>query len=86
MPSQTVAVGSRIGLHARPAALIAEAVGKSGVPVTLATPGGMPVDAGSPLMIMTLGAKQGAEVIVTSDDQGVLDQIAGLVAQDLDAE
>ena len=47
MPEQTVTVGSRIGLHARPAALIAEAVGKAGVPVTLATPGGMPIDAGS---------------------------------------
>ena len=86
MPSQTVTVGSRVGLHARPAALIAEAVGKAGVPVTLATPGGNPIDAGSPLMIMTLGAKQGTEVIVTSDDQAALDQIAGMVAQDLDAE
>jgi phosphocarrier protein len=86
MPSQTVTVGSRVGLHARPAALIAEAVGKSGVPVTLATPGGVPVDAGSPLMIMTLGAKKGTEVIVSSDDQDVLDRIAGMVADDLDAE
>ncbi len=86
MPSQTVTVGSRVGLHARPAALIAEAVGKSGVPVTLATPGGMPVDAGSPLMIMTLGAKQGAEVIVSSDDEAVVQQIAGMVAKDLDAD
>ena len=86
MPSQTVAVGSRIGLHARPAALIAEAVGKAGVPVTLATPGGNPVDAGSPLMIMTLGAQKGAEVTVTSDDAAVVEQIAGLVAADLDAE
>ena len=86
MPSQTVTVGSRVGLHARPAALIAEAVGKAGVPVTLATAGGVPVDAGSPLMIMTLGAKQGAEVVVTSDDQDVLQRIAAMVAQDLDAE
>ncbi len=86
MPEQTVSVGSRIGLHARPAALIAEAVGKAGVPVTRATPGGMPIDAGSPLMIMTLGAKQGAEVVVSSEDPAVLQQIAGLVAQDLDAE
>ena len=86
MPSQTVTVGSRVGLHARPAALIAEAVGKAGVPVTLATPGGNAVDAGSPLMIMTLGAQKGTEVTVTSDDQGVVDHIAGLVAQDLDAE
>ena len=86
MPSQTVAVGSRIGLHARPAALIAEAVGKAGVPVTLATTGGHEVDAGSPLMIMTLGAKQGTEVVVTSEDQAALEKIAGMVAQDLDAE
>ncbi len=86
MPSQTVTVGSRVGLHARPAALIAEAVGKAGVPVTLTTPGGAPVDAGSPLMIMTLGAQKGTEVTVTSDGQSVVDHIAGLVAQDLDAE
>jgi phosphocarrier protein len=86
MPSQTVVVGSRVGLHARPAALIAEAVGKSGVPVTLATPGGAPIDAGSPLLIMTLGAKQGSEVVVSSEDATVLDRIAGMVAEDLDAE
>jgi phosphocarrier protein len=86
MPSQTVTVGSRVGLHARPAALIAEAVSKSGVPVTLATPGGLPIDAGSPLMIMTLGAKQGTEVVVSSEDETVLERIAGMVAEDLDAQ
>ncbi|KQS58708.1 serine kinase [Geodermatophilus sp. Leaf369] len=86
MPSQTVTVGSAVGLHARPAALIAEAVGKAGVPVTLATAGGNPVDAGSPLMIMTLGAKKGAEVTVTSDDEAVLADIAAMVERDLDAE
>ena len=79
-------VGSAVGLHARPAALIAEAVSKSGVPVTLATPGGNAIDAGSPLMIMTLGAKQGTEVTVSSDDETVLGQIADMVAADLDAQ
>jgi phosphocarrier protein HPr len=86
MPSKTVTVGSSVGLHARPAALIAEAVSKSGVPVTLATPGGNAIDAGSPLMIMTLGAKQGTEVTVSSDDEAVLGQIADMVAADLDAD
>ena len=86
MPSKTVTVGSAVGLHARPAALIAEAVAKSGVPVTLATPGGNPIDAGSPLMIMTLGAKQGTEVVVSSDDEAVLSRIADMVATDLDAD
>ena len=85
MPTKTVTVGSAVGLHARPAALIAEAVGKAGVPVTLSTPGGNPVDAGSPLMIMTLGAKQGTDVIVDSEDTAVLDRIAAMVASDLDA-
>jgi phosphocarrier protein len=56
------------------------------VPVTLATAGGMAVDAGSPLMIMTLGAKLGTEVTVTSDDETVLAQIADLVSSNLDAE
>jgi phosphocarrier protein len=35
---------------------------------------------------MTLGAQKGTEVTVTSDDQSVVDHIAGLVSQDLDAE
>ena len=45
MPSKTVTVGSAVGLHARPAAVISEAVVNSGVPVTLALDGGDPVDA-----------------------------------------
>ncbi len=86
MPSTTVTVGSTVGLHARPAGLIAEAVSKAGVPVTLATQDGNSVDAGSPLMIMTLGAKKGTEVTVTSDDEAVLAQIADMVSSNLDAE
>jgi phosphocarrier protein len=85
MPSKTVIVGSAIGLHARPAAIIAEAVVEAGVPVTLSVDGGEPVDAGSALMIMTLGAGNGAEVTVASDDQDVLNAIAELVQKDLDA-
>ncbi|MBO0678619.1 HPr family phosphocarrier protein [Mycolicibacterium sp. S2-37] len=85
MPAKTVTVGSSIGLHARPAAIIAEAVVNSGVPVTLSMDGGEPVDAGSALMIMTLGAANGAEVTVASDDEGALETVAALVARDLDA-
>ncbi|MGV9797634.1 HPr family phosphocarrier protein [Mycobacterium sp. NPDC003449] len=85
MPSKTVTVGSAIGLHARPAAIIAEAVVNAGVPVTLSVDGGDPVDAGSALMIMTLGAGNGAQVTVASDDADALATVAGLVEQDLDA-
>ena len=53
--------------------------------MTLATPGGDPVDASSALMIMTLGAGNGDSVEVSSDDQDAVDKIAALVEQDLDA-
>lgn len=86
MASRTVTVGSAVGLHARPATIIAEAATALDVPVTLAVEGGDPVDAGSALMIMTLGAEKGASVIVESDDDTALDRIAALVEQDLDAE
>ena len=85
MPSKTVIVGSAVGLHARPAAIISEAVVNAGVPVTLSLDGGDPVDAGSALMIMTLGAGNGSSVTVTADDDSVVDTIAGLVEKDLDA-
>jgi phosphocarrier protein len=85
MPTKTVIVGSSIGLHARPAAIIAEAVTNAGAEVTLSVDGGEPVDAGSALMIMTLGAGNGAQVTVFSEDQAALDTVAALVQQDLDA-
>jgi phosphocarrier protein HPr len=85
MPSKKVIVGSRIGLHARPAGLIADAAGSAGSPVTLGTPGGAPVDAGSALLVMTLGARYGDEVVVAGDDQAAVDKVAALVEQDLDA-
>ena len=47
--------------------------------------GGEAVDAGSALMIMTLGAGNGAQVTVVSDDEAALNTVAELVQQDLDA-
>ncbi len=78
-------VANAVGLHARPAALIAEKAGSLGSTVTLATPGGTPVDASSALMIMTLGAKKGDQVEVSGDDQADVDAIAAMVEEDLDA-
>ncbi|MFW0797354.1 HPr family phosphocarrier protein [Gordonia sp. CPCC 205515] len=86
MPSTTVTVGSAVGLHARPATIIAEAAAEAGSEVTIGLEGGDPVDAGSALMIMTLGAEKGTKVVITAEDQNTLDKIAGLVAKDLDAD
>ena len=86
MPTRTVTVGSAVGLHARPAAIIAEAAGELDSEVTIGVPGDDPVDASSSLLIMTLGAGKGATVEVSGDDQAAVDKIAALVEQDLDAE
>jgi phosphocarrier protein HPr len=80
MPSKSAVVGSSVGLHARPAALIAEAAGELGVAVTING-----VDASSALMLMTLGAACGDTVEVASDDEAAVAAIAALVEQDLDA-
>ena len=85
MPTKTVVVGSSVGLHARPAAIISEAAGELDSEVTIAVPGGDPVDASSALLIMTLGASCGATVEVAGSDSAAVDKIAALVEQDLDA-
>jgi phosphocarrier protein HPr len=85
MPSKTVAVGSSVGLHARPAQLIAEAAEGLGVEVLIGVPGDDPVDASSSLLIMTLGAGHGDQVEVSSDDASAVEAIATLVEKDLDA-
>ncbi|MCW2798104.1 HPr family phosphocarrier protein [Nocardioides sp.] len=85
MPSKSVVVGSAVGLHARPAAIIAEAAGDLDSDVYLAVPGDDPVDAASALMIMTLGAEKGATVEVSGDNEADVDAIAALVEKDLDA-
>ena len=85
MPSKTVSVGSSVGLHARPAAAIAEAAAELDGEVTLAVPGEEPIDASSSLLIMTLGASKGDSIEVSGDNQSDVDAIAALVEKDLDA-
>lgn len=89
MPQRTVAVASRVGLHARPAAIFAQRAAAAGVPVTIARPGGEPVDAASVLLVMSLGVPPGEEVTLTSEGEGAdaaLDDLVALLATDLDAE
>lgn len=85
MPTLSVIVGSAIGLHARPAALIAEAAEGLGSEVYLAIPGDEPVEASSALLIMTLGAGNGDTVEVSGEVEADVAKIAALVEQDLDA-
>lgn len=84
MTKQTVVVGSSVGLHARPAAMIAQAAGAYEEEILLVLDG-EEVDATSSLMIMTLGADFGASVTVESENAAAVAEIAGLIARDLDA-
>ena len=88
MASKTVIVGSAVGLHARPAAIIAEAAEAYDDEILLTLVGGDDdegVEAASSLMIMTLGAEKGSEVIVESHNEEAVEKIAALIEQDLDA-
>lgn len=84
LPSKTVTVGSSVGLHARPAAIIAKAADELDCEITLTVCGEESVDAASALLIMTLGACCGDSVEVASEDQSAVDTIAALIEQDLD--
>jgi phosphocarrier protein HPr len=86
--SQTAIVGSRVGLHARPAALIAQRAAAVGATIRIGRAGVAPVDARSTLLLMTLGASRGDEVIVEAegpDARSALAEIVALVQADLDA-
>ncbi|WP_369056254.1 HPr family phosphocarrier protein [Kineococcus terrestris] len=88
MSTRTAVVGSRVGLHARPASLFVQAATATGLPVTIAKDGGDPVDARSILMVMGLGAQHGERVVLTAEGEGAdeaLARLAELVETDHDA-
>ncbi|MDO4887583.1 MAG: HPr family phosphocarrier protein [Actinomycetaceae bacterium] len=84
MASKTVMITASVGLHARPAAVVASAAGQFDAGVTLRY-GDKSADAASVLEIMGLGAMHGAEVTIESDDPAAVERIAALVGSDLDA-
>lgn len=88
MPQREVAIGSRVGLHARPAALFVQAAKASGAKVRIGKAGeDKRVDARSMLGVLALGAKNGDVVVLECDDDGsesVLDSLVTLLEQDLD--
>jgi phosphocarrier protein len=88
MPERTVIVASKVGLHARPAAVFVKRAGESPVPVTLAKDGGRPVSAKSMLAVMSLDVRHGDRVVVAAEGEGAeaaVDGLAELLETDLDA-
>ena len=92
MAERTATIGSRVGLHARPAAIFAEAAGEVGLDVTIAKVGD-PVDeamdASSILSLMSLGAEHGEQVVLRAEGPGAeeaLDRLVAVLETDHDAE
>ncbi|MGV2952199.1 HPr family phosphocarrier protein [Glutamicibacter sp. AGC46] len=92
MAERTAIIGSRVGLHARPAAIFAEAAAEAPVEVTIALQG-EPVDealdASSILSLMGLGAEHGTTVVLRAEGEGAeaaLEQLAAILETDHDAE
>ena len=87
MAIATTTIGSRVGLHARPAALFARAAADLPVDGTIALGDGEPVDASSMLSVMTLGAAFGDSVTLRADGDGAdaaVGSLAELLASELD--
>jgi phosphocarrier protein HPr len=88
MPERIATVASRVGLHARPAAIFAEAAAEQPVEVTIGLEG-TPADEASILSLMGLGAEYGAKVVLRAEGEGAdaaLESLAQVLETDHDAE
>lgn len=92
MTEITATVGSTVGLHARPAALLAEAAGDYDLEITIALegePAEDALDASSMLSLMGLGAEHGQKVVLRAEGEGAEEALAALkqlIEADHDAE
>ena len=87
MPERIVTVASRVGLHARPAAVFVKAATSAPVPVTIAKEGRDPVSARSILAVLGLDVRCGDAVTIAADGTGAeatLDELEALLGADLE--
>ena len=85
-------IASRVGLHARPAAIFAEAAGDlpfGGAIAAEGEPADEAMDAASILSLMSLGAKHGDRVVLRAEGEGAdeaLETLKKILETDHDAE
>jgi phosphocarrier protein len=82
MIERTATIASRVGLHARPAAIFAAAVSDLDLDVTIARdgePASDAMDAASILSLMSLGASHGDVVVLRAEGDGAADALDRLV-------
>jgi phosphocarrier protein len=80
MEERRATVGSRVGLHARPASLFVQTAGRQKARVTIGKPGGEPVNARSILSVLSLDVHSGEEVVLYADGDGAAEALDQLVA------
>ncbi len=89
---RTATIASRVGLHARPAAIFADAAGAMDLDVTIAyagEPADEALDAASILSLMSLGASHGDVVVLRAGGTGAeeaLEKLVKILETDHDAE
>ena len=92
MAERIATIASSVGLHARPAAIFAEAAGEYDLDITIASEGepeDEAMDASSVLSLMSLGAAQGDKVVLRAEGAGAddaLDALVQILETDHDAE
>lgn len=90
MPKATrsVTIGSRVGLHARPASTFVQAVTAAGADVTITKTSGDSADGASILSVLALAVGHGEKLVLVVDGDNaevVADELASLLSSDLDA-
>lgn len=82
---RTVVIGSRAGLHARPATLVVKEAARFQSQIELVTPG-RTASLKSLIGVMSLGLKQGAGVVLRAsgaDEAEAVEALASLLERDL---
>ncbi len=91
MTERNATIASRVGLHARPAAIFAEAAGEYDLEITIARegePADEAMDAASILSLMSLGASHGEVVVLRAEGDGAdaaLEHLVQILETDHDA-
>ena len=83
MAERRVRVLSKVGLHARPAALFVQAATKAPYDVRVAKADGEPVNAKSILSVLSLDVRNEEEIVISADGEGadtLLDELEALVS------
>lgn len=80
MAERRVKVTTEVGIQARPATVFVRTAAESRADVAIAKPGGEPHDAKSILQVLTLDVRSGDEIVLSGEEEQVLDRLVALVS------